>query len=124
MSSADALRKSEPYLDSAEVLLESEDTESAVSRAYYAMFFVARAALRKEGMETRTHSGLVNQFGLHFVKTGLLNEGFGRSLREAQQLRQLAEYAESAGVISAEDARASIDAAQSFVGRMRQELET
>jgi len=123
MSAADALRKSEQYLDSAEVLLESKDTESAVSRAYYAMFFVARTALRKDGIETKTHSGLVNQFGLHFVKSGLLSEEFGQSLREVQQLRQLAEYAESAGVISTEDARASIDAARSFVERVRRELE-
>ena len=45
-------------------------------------------------------------------------------LDETEDLRQLAEYAESTGVISAEDARASIEAARPFVGRMRQELET
>jgi hypothetical protein len=44
-------------------------------------------------------------------------------LDETEDLRALAEYAESAGVISAGDARASIDAARSFVERVRRDLE-
>lgn len=118
-----AIRRATTYLHSAEILFEEEDYESAVSRAYYAMFYMARALLQRKGIETKTHSGLRQQFGLHFVKDGPISTPFARVLDEAEDLRALAEYAESTGVISAEDARACIDAARSFVGRMRQELE-
>jgi len=118
-----AIQRATTYLRSAEVLFEEEDFESLVSRTYYAMFYMARALLQQKGIETKTHSGLRQQFGLHFVKDGPMSTRFARMLDETEDLRALAEYAESAGVISAEDARASIDAARSFLERVRRELE-
>jgi uncharacterized protein (UPF0332 family) len=39
------IKRPEKYLKSSKVLLEEEDYESSVSRAYYAMFFSAEATL-------------------------------------------------------------------------------
>jgi uncharacterized protein (UPF0332 family) len=42
------------YLGSAALLIESSDYESAVSRAYYAMYFMVQAALLQEGLSARS----------------------------------------------------------------------
>ncbi len=44
--------------------------DDAVSRAYYAAFHAAQAALLTEGQRGDTHKGLVLLFGLLLVKTG------------------------------------------------------
>lgn len=124
MSDQDAVERSTQYLSSAEVLLDRGDPASAISRAYYAMFFLARALLKRRNVEPRTHSGMVGQFGLKLVKSGPIEEEFGRAFREAQQLREFAEYAELPNPVSKEDARTTIDSARSFVERMRKELAT
>ena len=49
MSAEDAAARAERYLETAEMLIEEGDYESSVSRSYYAMFFVARALLKKLG---------------------------------------------------------------------------
>lgn len=92
MSAEDAIQRARRYLDTAALVLEEGDFESCVSRAYYAMFYVARALLSQEEITPKTHSGLRNQFGLHFIKTGDLPERFADMLNDAEELRALAEY--------------------------------
>lgn len=65
------LAKAEEKLDVASRLLAQHDFEDAVSRAYYAAFYAAHALLISEGLETRSHRGLVALIGLHFVKTSI-----------------------------------------------------
>ncbi len=57
------LGRADRYLVSAAALLELGDHESAVSRAYYAMFYTARAVLGVRGVTAKTHSGVVSEFG-------------------------------------------------------------
>jgi len=40
----------------------------AANRLYYACYYAASALLIKNGITAHTHSGVINQFGLHFVK--------------------------------------------------------
>lgn len=46
----------------------------AVSRLYYACFYAVSALLATKNVYTKTHSGAKTMFGLHFVKTGIVNE--------------------------------------------------
>jgi uncharacterized protein (UPF0332 family) len=117
MSDADALARAERYLNTAELLIDEGDYASSVSRSYYAMFYVARALLKREGSEPSTHSGLRNQFGLHLVKEGSLSERFAQMLNDAEDLRTLADYAEEF-VITKEDARTTRRDAEAFVERV------
>ena len=54
MSAHDALQRALRYLDTAALVLEDGDFESAVSRSYYAMFYVARAVLEQKGVTPKT----------------------------------------------------------------------
>ncbi len=114
MSVQNALRRAQRYLKTAALLLEEGDYESSVSRAYYAMFYLVRELLRQKGIEPSTHSGTLNQFGLHFVKTGILPARLSKTFGDAQELRQFAEYAEER-VISEDDAAAVLREARAFV---------
>lgn len=116
MSAPDAIARAERYLRTAELLVEDGDYASSVSRSYYAMFYVARALLREKDSTPKTHSGLRNQFGLHFVKEGSLPERFAQMLNDAEELRTLAEYAEEF-VITRDDAEATLRDAEEFVER-------
>lgn len=114
----DALQRAERYLETAAFVLEDGDLETAVSRSYYAMFFLARALLKREGIMPKTHKGVVNQFGLHFVKQGPISDKYGRALREMEELRSFADYAESR-VMSEADAETALRDARAFVDRLR-----
>jgi uncharacterized protein (UPF0332 family) len=91
------LDKAQTALASAKLLLSAGDSDGATSRAYYAMFDAAKAALAWAGgsndqPQHKTHSGLIAAFGLHLVKTGKLPAEFGRSLNRVQELRLTGDY--------------------------------
>ena len=71
---------------------KSKILRDAVSRAYYAMFFAARALLSKKDSYPRTHRGLISQFGLLFVKEGEFKKELFDLLTRAQEDREEADY--------------------------------
>jgi uncharacterized protein (UPF0332 family) len=94
---AELRAKADIALKSAKVLLEMGDTDGACSRAYYAMFDAARAALiqAKAPVKTevaKTHNGLSAAFSLHLIKSGKLSADLGRALSRAHETRLLADY--------------------------------
>lgn len=78
--------------DAAVLLLENNYTSSALGRFYYSVFHIVNALLVKNGIATKTHSGLKSQFFLHFIKTEKINIKYGQLLSELFDLRQKAEY--------------------------------
>ena len=102
--------RSRKYLDSAALLIQAEDYESAVSRAYYAMFYMVQAALLHKGLSASTHKGVISQFGEHFIKTGVFPKSVARALSVAFEKRQLGDY-ESCLVIERDEAVVVLDSA-------------
>jgi uncharacterized protein (UPF0332 family) len=49
------LVKAERYLKSAKLLFEDDDLDSAVSRLYYAAFYLAEALLDSKGASCKSH---------------------------------------------------------------------
>ena len=73
------LEKARNKLRVARDLAHKSEWDDAVSRAYYAAFHAAQAALLAEGQKADTHKGLVTLFGLLLIKPGKLEkngEGF------------------------------------------------
>jgi uncharacterized protein (UPF0332 family) len=89
------LEKARRYLRSAELLLGDGDYESAVTRAYYAMFYCAEAALLTRDLSFSSHKGVITGFGEHFIKTGEFPREFGRELNRAFEKRQIGDYGHS-----------------------------
>jgi uncharacterized protein (UPF0332 family) len=103
---------------SAKVLYDIEDMSGACNRAYHAMFDAARAALLagKEPVKSeliKTHSGLIAAFSLHLIKPGRIPTTYGKSLRQVDQIRLIADYSEQEP--DRETASSSIAQANRFV---------
>jgi uncharacterized protein (UPF0332 family) len=111
---------------SAKLLFDAGDLNGACNRAYYAMFDAARAALfaGDESVNSeaiKTHSGLIAAFSLHVIKPGLIPAQYGRSLRQVDQIRLIADYSDEGvdrerGLSAIEQAKHFIEAVSSYVG--------
>jgi uncharacterized protein (UPF0332 family) len=85
----------------------------AISRAYFAAFFAAEAALLALGETRSKHSGVVSAFVRLLVRGGQLDEEIGRLLRSLFERRNEADY--SPVDVPAEEADAAIRDAERVV---------
>ena len=108
------LGKSKEKLKVATRLFKTGNYEDSVSRAYYSVFHAAQAILLSGGLTANTHQGLINLFGLHFIKTGKLNKKFGRFLAELKDDRERCDY-EIYSTIGKEEALQALKEAKEFL---------
>jgi uncharacterized protein (UPF0332 family) len=73
-------RKAHRTVQSARLLLTDGDYDGAVSRAYYAMFYVAEALLLSKGMTFSKHAAVISAFGKEFAKPGKIPGEYHRYL--------------------------------------------
>lgn len=93
--------------------------DDAISRAYYAMFYAAKAALLHKGLDLRKHSSAVAKFREVFVITGRIEPEYLRYLGQAQSARERSDYAPFVPA-SREDAVQVLKTAETFIAKMRQ----
>ena len=86
------IRKAETKLNTAKILCEEEIYEDAISRAYYSMYYAAKALLRTRNIFTKTHKGLISKLGLEFVKNGELEEEYASMIATVEERRERADY--------------------------------
>ncbi len=86
------LQKAVRTIRSAEVLFADDDFDAAVSRAYYAMFYLAEALLLLEGLTYSSHAAVIAAFGRVFAKSGRVPADYHRFLREAAEARAISDY--------------------------------
>ena len=79
-------------LDEVEILIENKLWNTAVNRVYYACFYAVTALLHNYDLDTKTHSGTQNVFGLHFVKTGIISKELSKFYSTLFGMRQNADY--------------------------------
>jgi hypothetical protein len=109
------LEKAQAKLRVAKDLLAGKEWDDAVSRAYYAAFHTAQAALLTEGQRGDTYKGVVTLFGLLLVKTGKLDKKFGKLLSNLKDDREAGDY-EALSYLDEETARRAVREAEEFVG--------
>ena len=108
------IEKGRRSLDAARRLLESGDHDFGVSRAYYAMFYLASAMLRSRNRTPSKHSAVIAAFAQQFVATGEFLGAHHAALREAFDLRLIGDYSPVSHVTS-EQARRVLENATRFV---------
>jgi len=116
------LKKSVERLRVAEKLFRDGEYEDAVSRAYYAMYHGARAALSTVNVFPRTHEGVVSEFGRKFVLAGIFQKELGKNLADAKAARETYEYS-VASTVGKSEAEAILLNAQKFVNTIKKYLE-
>ena len=116
------LKKADQALKAAQNLLADGLYDDAVSRAYYAVFHSARAALKVKGIETVSHKGLISQFALHLVKSGEVEEEYGDILRQIKEDRETGDY-EPLVTFGSDEAAQLVGGAERFLAKMREWIE-
>lgn len=109
------LEKAKSSLDAARLLADDGYFDFAVSRAYYAMFYVAEALLLGEGLAFSKHSAVIAAFGRIFTKSGRVPPEFHRYLIEGEGSRNVGDYDTGSNLGDAE-AREQIARAEKFLG--------
>ncbi len=99
---------------SAHILVRDGDYDTAVSRAYYAMFYLAEALLLSKNLAYSKHSAVVAAFGREFAKPGLLPVDFHTHLREAAEARNICDY-QAVSHVTEEAALQHISRAEDFL---------
>lgn len=105
-----ALGRARQELAAAELLADNGFTAQAVSRAYYAAFYAAEAALSSVGETRSKHAGVVAAVATLLVRERDLDPQAGRLLRSLFERRSRADYDLDA-VPTEEGSRAVTDAA-------------
>jgi uncharacterized protein (UPF0332 family) len=113
--------RSHEALDSAELLLKAGMLKDAVTRAYYAVFHAARAALATRRQSAKTHSGILRVFSKEFVKTGFIEAEYARVFSSEQEDREFCDY-DASFRITKDTAQSRIQEASEFVERIERFL--
>jgi uncharacterized protein (UPF0332 family) len=86
------MEKANRFLEQAEMVREMQQWDLAANRYYYACFHAVQALFIHNGLASKTHTGMLSQFGLHFIKTGIIEDRLGGFLTRMEQLREKGDY--------------------------------
>ena len=86
------LQKAQESYEAAQLLTDKKYYDAAVSRAYYAMFYVAQLFLLNKGLRFAKHSAVIAAFGQHIAHAGDIPAEFHRYLIKAEDKRKISDY--------------------------------
>lgn len=110
--SSEFLEAARRRLAAAEVVA-AEDPSTALSAAYYAMLYGARAALSERGISAKTHRGTWHEFRVAFVASGEIDADLAADVQKIQPEREHADY--DAWPAPAQEAQRAIELAHRFL---------
>jgi uncharacterized protein (UPF0332 family) len=115
------MARAELALGSAQADLERGDSEFAISRAYYGMFYATVGLLHERGLAFRKHTAVHAALAEHFTRSGTLDPKYHRWLLDASRARNSADYDVEVD-FNPEDAATSIERAREFVAAVQRLL--
>ena len=86
------MEKANRFLQQVEMVRDLQQWDLAANRYYYACFHAVHALFIHNGLASKTHTGMLRQFGLHFIKTGIIEDRLGGFLTRMEQLREKGDY--------------------------------
>lgn len=86
------LKLSNEALESAQLLYDNQKFRDCVSRAYYSMFYMAKALLCNVERPAHKHRGVIDQFNLYYIKTKKVDHKFYLRYVKAFEDRLNADY--------------------------------
>ncbi len=75
-----------------EILIEKNLLTLAINRIYYGMFYMLLALALKNGFKTSKHNQLIGWFNKDFVKTGIINQKYGKIINKGYEDRTDGDY--------------------------------
>jgi uncharacterized protein (UPF0332 family) len=108
------LEKAKKTFAEVTILFDNSLWQTVANRLYYACYYAVGALLVQNEIEAQTHSGTINQLGLHFVRNGLLSIENGKLYKQLFELRQTGDYSDWI-LIDEEDVAPLLDPARQFI---------
>lgn len=103
------LEKSKEDLQWARALLAQGGYRQSISRAYYAVFALASAALLTQQIKRKKHSGVESAFHQFLVKPRLIEPEYAVLYKDAFKARLDADYADATEFTEAKAQRVLVD---------------
>ena len=110
-------QKAEETFAEIENLMQLGYWRTAVNRLYYACYYAVSALLIKNDIKAHTHSGVINQFGLNFVRTDVFSQEEGRLFKNLFELRQDGDYDDWI-IISEDDIAPLVEPVKDFIEKI------
>ena len=86
------ISKARETFNEVDLHVENKLWNTAINRLYYACYYAVIALLVDKDIHAQTHSGVRQMFGLHFVKSGLIDKESGKFYTDIFDLRQTGDY--------------------------------
>ena len=115
------IERARRFVKQADEMMDLGYSDMAVNRYYYACFHIVQALFIQKEIVAHTHSGMLTQFSLHFVKTGKVALEDGSFLARLFQLRQKADY-NCAYDITKEEAQSLKEPTHRFVEEIEDQI--
>lgn len=89
--------------------------ETAANRLYYAAYYAVSALLIANGLLAKTHNGVIQQFGLNFIKTKVLDRRMGIVYNQLFSLRLTGDYEDRHRLSLSEDVAPLVEPARELI---------
>jgi uncharacterized protein (UPF0332 family) len=86
------IAKARETFDEVKLHIDNKLWNTAVNRLYYACYYAVIALLIEKDIQPHTHMGVRQMFGLHFVKTGIVDNSIGKFFSDIYDMRQTGDY--------------------------------
>ena len=106
-------------LDQAKMNLQINCLEVTANRLYYAAYYAVSALLIAYGIRAKSHEGNIGQFGLQFVKTGIVSREMGRFYNNLFEMRLTGDYDDRFG-LTEEEVTSKIQPTEDFINVVTQ----
>lgn len=86
------LEQADETIADVKILIDNNRLRSAVNRIYYGMFYALSALSISYSFQTSKHRQLIGWFNKNFIRTGEIEQSYGKSLNKAYNLRSEGDY--------------------------------
>lgn len=115
------LEQARNCLQASESLIDTGHYKDSANRSYYSIFHSMKAILALDGYDSKKHSGIIAEFRLRYIKSGLIDVKFSDIIKDAFDIRTDSDYldfytiAKAEAVQQLENAKIFFDAIANYI---------
>ena len=110
-------------LEQAKGNVELKYWEVIANRLYYAAYYAVSALLLANKISVKTHNGVIQMFGMKFVKTNIVDAEFGKLYNRLFSLRLTGDYNDSY-TLSEDDVVSLVEPTEKFIAEIKKLVES
>ena len=110
-------------LDSAQILLKAKMYKDCANRSYYAIFHAMRAVLAFDGVDMKTHKGIISEFRKLYIKTNIFSKESSDIITNIFDVRIDSDYKDFY-IISKKEVEQQLKNAKKFIKEIEKFLTT